>query len=56
MKYLVYEFIRVGNDGNQRLGVANTFTAGFYTGFAYLQDNLQIFLLKEMIKTKIKEK
>ena len=53
-KYVLSEVIRGGNLGNERLGIGNSFTDGFYNGFAYLQDHLQLFLLKEMFKVTLK--
>lgn len=49
LKYMAKEFVLQGQQ-NDKLGVANLFTQGFYEQFALLQDKLQPFLLQNMIK------
>ena len=46
IKYITHDFIRLGTEGNQRVGIGSTFAEGFYDSFSYLQDHLQSFLLK----------
>ena len=42
--------LRQWTHGNQKLGIANAFSAGIFKGFSFLQDNLQIHMLKVMLQ------
>lgn len=52
IRYVTYNFV-LQNGDNANIGVSNLFTAGFYSEFSNLQDNLQRFLLAKMLKKEL---
>lgn len=48
IKYLHYEVI-LRNKTNEELGIGNLFASGLYKSFSHLQNNLQPFLLQELV-------
>ena len=50
---MVHRFVKQGTTGNEVLGISDSFTNSLYESFSYLKDNLQTYLLTEMIKSKL---
>jgi len=46
---LVAQLLKQGTGNNQKLGIANSFSGAIFSGFSYLQDNLQNHLLLTLL-------